>query len=385
MMQKKLDNDAFWYFIRNPSATESPTRIEHIFDLYQGGVKDPHNPYQTFTNFYENSYKKFMNNVPGGILSLWREIKETFLMLEEWYDNKELYHLIGFLIACGEPLQAIRELAKEAENRATFKNRLDEEIRNVLGRTHTPLDDLNYCENKHKPGIRNALLLFNILTINSAASDTRFPFDRYKKEKWDIEHVRSQTKEDLKGEELEKKIHDVLALLSGYNGEREKKDAVKSHAESFKNAAENSKDGESDLAARRRLCERILTLLNNEKRNDNSTENMREAYTEILKYYGEDEYPDDIDNIANLALLDAATNRGYKNAVFPVKRDTIIKKDMRGEFVPPCTRNLFLKYYSMGNVHVFSWSKTDADAYLKAMKTCLKNHLPKEKEQAHNG
>ena len=37
-------------------------------------------------------------------------------------------------------------------------------------------------------------MLFNIKTIvTSQKAEVRFPFDKYKKEKWDIEHVNSQT------------------------------------------------------------------------------------------------------------------------------------------------------------------------------------------------
>lgn len=43
-----------------------------------------------------------------------------------------------------------------------------------------------------------------------------------------------------------------------------------------------------------------------------------------------------------MTLLDEATNRSYKNAVFAVKRQSILNLDQAGIFVPLCTRNVFL-------------------------------------------
>ena len=81
-------------------------------------------------------------------------------------------------------------------------------------------------------------------------------------------------------------------------------------------------------------------------------------------------------------LLDAGTNRGYGNAIFPAKRRCIIGKDqgkqfiitdsldiseVKGKiaFIPPITKNVFLKYYNTSNANFKTWSKEDALAYKK--------------------
>ena len=91
----------------------------------------------------------------------------------------------------------------------------------------------------------------------------------------------------------------------------------------------------------------------------------------------ENEYPkeklsqQDKNKIWNFCLLNASTNRSYGNAIFPVKRQTIIEKDQGINkeqkddnqtdkkqtskknviaFVPPVTKNVFLKYYTKSNV-----------------------------------
>ena len=46
----------------------------------------------------------------------------------------------------------------------------------------------------------------------------------------------------------------------------------------------------------------------------------------IISYFNANVEDDDINDISNLTLLDSETNRGYKNAVFPVKRITMVAK-----------------------------------------------------------
>ena len=66
-----------------------------------------------------------------------------------------------------------------------------------------------------------------------------------------------------------------------------------------------------------------------------------------------------------MVLLDSGTNRSYKNAVFPSKRKTIIEKEKNGTFIPICTKNVFLKYYTTENPQMTYWdNEKDAKSYL---------------------
>ena len=72
---------------------------------------------------------------------------------------------------------------------------------------------------------------------------------------------------------------------------------------------------------------------------------------------------EDADEISNLALLDEKTNRSYKNAVFPLKRKYIIELDKTGGFVPICTKNAFLKYFSDYPPKISFWTQDDREKY----------------------
>lgn len=105
---------------------------------------------------------------------------------------------------------------------------------------------------------------------------------------------------------------------------------------------------------------------------------------------------DVIDNermhIWNLSLLDESTNKSYRNSIFCVKRSFIINKEQgkhchisdEGKvvidgkaiaFVPICTKQAFLKYYTEDANALLSWSRTDSVKYLNDITEKLKDFL----------
>ena len=50
--------------------------------------------------------------------------------------------------------------------------------------------------------------------------------------------------------------------------------------------------------------------------------------------------------LGNLALLQRDFNSKLNNAVFALKRERILELDEAGAYILPCTRNVFLKYYT---------------------------------------
>ena len=82
------------------------------------------------------------------------------------------------------------------------------------------------------------------------------------------------------------------------------------------------------------------------------------------------------------ALLSKDDNSALNNNIFPIKRDKIKELDEKGSFIPICTKNVFLKYYSKNVEQNVKWDKDDRLAYLEEIKETLKNYLPKFKRVA---
>ena len=71
-------------------------------------------------------------------------------------------------------------------------------------------------------------------------------------------------------------------------------------------------------------------------------------------------------------------NAALNNSVFEVKRRDIIEMDKKGNYIPICTRRVFLKYYNdkSSTQQYYFWGKEDRDNYLNEIKIVLEDYLP---------
>ena len=94
--------------------------------------------------------------------------------------------------------------------------------------------------------------------------------------------------------------------------------------------------------------------------------------------FGQEAVPD-VDGIDNLALLSGAINTALSNSTFAVKREELLARDRAGEYIPPCTGNVFLKYYTpTGDQQLHIWSSVDRQHYLAEMTRVLTPFLRDE-------
>lgn len=357
-IERTLQNDAFWYFIYNPdNPIKYDNRIEYIFDLMKGKSKDDE-VYYTFYEFQKDYIdSKKDKNSPPDIDRLWLKIKKYFLSFEEWYNDKKLYHLVGFLIDCGYSINKIKQESQE-RTKTSFKIWLKEEIRKQV---NCQIDDLSYGRKE----IRKILLLFNIQTILATENaDIRFPFFRYKYEDWDIEHIRSQTDKQIAGSNRLDWLIDVLEYFTGAR--------IYSTDEEIENQKQAIGELEDDEKA---IADELLKMVTADEIKE---EPFNQLYLKVSAHFKEDTDFGDKDSIGNLALLDSKTNRSYGNALFPIKRKIIIGNDMNGVFVPICTQNVFLKSYSKKLGEVMYWNQHDANDYVAAIKQTLIDYLPEQ-------
>lgn len=363
-IEKRLQEPSFWYFI-NDSGKSYPTRIEYVFDLMKGN-NGGNDPFYTFSQFQDDLY------VEGkSIDALWKEVKDYFLTFEDWYQDRELYHLIGFLVHSGFRVADLKDhqLAK-----SYFKQALRALIAEKLPKN---IDELTYEDNPKE--IRQLLLLFNIQTLLSTKNaDVRFPFDRFTHEQWDLEHIRSRSDRVPKGKERTKWLDELAHFLRNDPSART---FFLPKVESDTSLTLNPQHPQTATKAVQEVAEKQISQLLNEVESFQNDDFLGHSFDDFFESVNEKlhQQPVDwIDDLGNLALLDSSTNRSYKNALFPIKRARIIECDSHGVFVPICTKNAFLKYYSKAYTEFAHWNEADANDYVNAIKQVLADYLPEQ-------
>jgi hypothetical protein len=352
-IEKALQSDAFWYFLSNKPGT-GQNRIGFIFGLE---ARSEEKTTQVTSDAYGLFYifNERLKKTGAELEDEWLKVKKTFLMLEEWYEDRILYHMVGYLVSEDVPIDEIRSLS-QGSTKSAFEQRLRSKIYELaIGKRmpDTPnkqvlreevadrLTELSYGSNTKE--IKSLLLLFNLATLlQDRRSNLRFQFDSFKSESWDIEHIRSVA-DDKPERHPERRswLDNCLRYLNSQHAENELRERIEEF--SSLSQAEASHE-EFDL-----------------------------LYEELLQYFREAGEGEAEQGIANLTLLDEHTNRSYKNAVFAVKRQRILTLDQAGIFVPLCTRNVFMKCYNPQADNLLFWSAEDRDGYEEAIVSALVN------------
>lgn len=392
-----LQNDEFWLFLHK-NGYNRPTRIDFIFDLIckQNAMKLYKKKYETigtdgyrtFRYFYEyfkqgSSEQDTMQDSKQKtkIESCWYEVKKYFQTFQEWFNDLQLFHFVGFLVECKYTLTDLIKQWDEKKDKESFINYLKKEITKKI---KIP-DGKYFCDDNHieeslhfdshKDLIRKILLMHNIQTVinqNKQLKENddyqlpvfyKFPFHLFKKEVWNVEHIDSNTSNELT--ELKQQKEWLLAAWIVVVSEKLKED--------------------------------IRLFIQND-----SSVGFDDLHNRVLQEIGEGKEKEKLNDsermlIWNLALLDESTNKGYHNDIFTLKRKCLIGKDQgviidstikeeEGDikiemtkppasisFIPVCTKNAFLKYYTPVTNNLMDWDKTDATEYKKNILETLKD------------
>ena len=318
-IENQLRDDQLWYFFTKDE-NKYYNRIELIFELMVDDKDE--DDFSTFRYFS----KKFAKRDFELIDNVWREVKSYFMRVREWYKERDLYHKVGYLVHTDQ--KKVKDLIQMSSTltKSEFSSHIDKQIKEGL--ESVTLDNLQYGDRE----VKTVLLLYNVLTMLTSDSErSYFPFDLYCKQKWDIEHVTSIKEQVPEEKDRSKWLEDA----SHYIDETEKgAKALIKVVNSFKEKGEYHDNDKFVI-----LFEDIVAHFNSKVKDSN------------------------INDISNLTLLDSSTNRSYKNAVFPFKRKTIIDRDKNGVFIPICTKNVFLKYFSNYPPKISFWTDEDRDNY----------------------
>ena len=323
-----LQEESFWYFLCGDNNKSYFSRIELLLELYLEEKKSKHSdPLWVYFQIQNKLDKKEIT-----VKDMWSEIKHNFMILQEWYGNHKLYHYIGFLVTTGTSLQ---ELLGEY-TKYTKEDFLTYLIKKIGGGVRLDIESLSYGNNNNE--ITKILLLHNIQTIVSNEPYTRFPFNRYHTERWSLEHIHAQNSEELRTE-------------------KQWKEWLENHKAYLEEEIPNE------------IKKETFTIL------------AEQIYKNYYKKYGKTEQEVD-HSIRNLALLSSPDNASLSNSIFPIKRGVIIEKDKQGQFIPLCTKNIFLKYYNTDeNQQISFWGEPDKDSYYKDILSVLKEFSGVKNEQ----
>lgn len=380
-VEHTLQDDAFWCFLSNDTDKTS-TRIDRIFELYYGKFDARRNIFEIFKEESKGKYQKE-----------WNKIYDFFRRNVDLFNDPQAQGLTGFVYYYTESPPEIKEIFfdkinNELRNKKDIIEKLKENCRKRIKGEDIEkyIEELRYGD--HNKEIKEILLLAN---IGKATFDgNKFPFDKYKifknndkyeKINYDIEHISSQTENDLSNEK-EKFIY-LLSLLDAYPKEINRNNELK--IESLK---EKCDDDKIDVRAWQDLSElyKDYNIIKPEdadiKTSDLKTIKDKLNKNDICKKYIDD---DDIDTdaIGNLVLLDSKTNRSYKNKVFVLKKDCIFKSK---NFIPPLTMCAFMRVRvpdkNSKNVKISSyvsqdvkWNKSDCELNKNNIINSIKNLL----------
>jgi hypothetical protein len=248
----------------------------------------------------------------------------------------------------------IRE--SQGQTKSQFKAGLRAKITRRLAVTRDEIGGLQYDSDYDR--CLRALLLFNVETTRQALEKSfeRYPFHAHKGNSWSLEHIHAQNAE-------------------GLNKKRQWQEWLSEHAKALRSLRLPGSDVQVQATE---LAQEIAKSLE-----DVTKESFSRLSARVAEVFSQLGASDDVHGIDNLALLPSGANSALGNSVFEVKRQRILAMDRRGEFIPICTRRVFLKYYTdSGDQQLQFWSTKDREAYLAAMAETLAPYLKEPASEA---
>ncbi|MCM1141584.1 MAG: DUF262 domain-containing protein [Muribaculum sp.] len=378
-MEIWLENDRFWYAICPYDSDSEHPRIDFIFNLVANiSPKEYWATEESARLSFDYLYgKKHCLN------ETWNDIRNTFIRLKDLVSDSKTYHYMGYLVYHSSSSSRIRERQRQkykdtvwavSEVLKLYKQhgfaKCVEEMQDLI-RTKLNLD-------KELPGFdekaqcRRVFVLHNIETIlqrldalkeaklNTYSTENTFPFELLYSQDWDIEHIASQTENDLTSDKdreiwlsgLKSDYHDI------YKGLKNKIDDYW-----------NAKTKEARNSAFNELHKSAIVLIEKDMRDRGLT-----PISETEK-----------DKIWNLVLLDDHTNRSYHNSLMPRKRKIILyaadqgckEENIKVAYIPPCTLKVFEKSYNRDSqkLTTLDWIQNDAKAYEEDIRDKLKFYI----------
>ncbi|MGP4802150.1 GmrSD restriction endonuclease domain-containing protein [Agrobacterium cavarae] len=349
-IERDLRHPELWAFVSREDADAYPTRITLLLDTV--ALRYPAEDNRDFGG--HQSFESLRKHITSDPVRIWNEVVELHARVLGWFEDHDFYHRIGFLIAVKDRFAEIVALARN-KLADEFSDALVDRIRSKLNLDCTALGEIGYETAVSRDKSQRALLLMNVETVrHRSKSGERFPFAAHHAGEWSLEHIHAQNAEALTTEnEWSEWLDQHLKVLISL-----------------------PVSGELD-AKRNELIATLEAVTKPVKRP--VFETIAPVVFDFLSSGGANagaSSAGDVHDITNLALLQRGANSALSNSVFEVKRQMVLSKDKSGEYIPVCTRQVFLKYFGdEGARSAYFWGPSDRKAYFNAIEMMLRPYL----------
>ncbi|HJH69985.1 MAG TPA: DUF262 domain-containing protein [Bacteroidaceae bacterium] len=349
-MEEAFNDDRLWYMLQTDEPLYNGSRMDLLFNMVLNISRKTYEA-DPKAAFYEVYTEKKVD-----LSKFWKDCRAYFVRIMDLYKNPYTYHYMGYLTYT-EGNNKIDDWVK-AYKESGLKGCI-EQLKSKVRESISGLGDfekITYSDTS-KATLRKIFILHNIQTIlihyeaikkanlGLRFSYEQFPFELLYSQRWDIEHIASQTDNTLT---KQKDFKDWIASVKA------------DYPEIF--AQRPELNNEIDLFEK-----------------DSKIEMFKQIYNEIVSS-AEKNSPQNKDGLGNLVLLDSHTNRSYHNSLYKRKRKIILaasnidnqNNEYQVTYIPRCTLNVFLKTYNTGmDVNLVEWTQDDYNKYLGDIKEKL--------------
>ena len=348
-MEEAFNDDRLWYMLQTDEPLYNGSRMDLLFNMVLNINRKAYeaDPKAAFYKVYARR---------ADLSRFWKDCRAYFVRIMDLYKNPYTYHYIGYLTYTegNNKIDDWVKVYKESGLKGCIEQ-LKSKVRESISGLGD-LEKITYSDTS-KATLRKIFILHNIQTIlihyetikkanlGLRFSYEQFPFELLYSQRWDIEHIASQTENPLT------KIQDCKDWIASVRAD---------YSEIF--VQRPDLNNEIDLFEK-----------------DSKIEMFKQIYNEIVSS-AEKNSPQNKDGLGNLVLLDSHTNRSYHNSLYKRKRKIILaasniynqNNEYQLTYIPRCTLNVFLKTYNTGlDVKLGEWTQDDYDKYLGDLKEKL--------------
>lgn len=349
-MEEAFNDDRLWYMLQTDEPLYNGSRMDLLFNMVLNISRKTYEA-DPKAAFYEVYTEKKVD-----LSKFWKDCRAYFVRIMDLYKNPYTYHYMGYLTYTegNNKIDDWVKVYKESGLKGCIEQ-LKSKVRESISGLGD-LEKITYSDTS-KATLRKIFILHNIQTIlihyetikkanlGLRFSYEQFPFELLYSQRWDIEHIASQTENPLT------KIQDCKDWIASVRAD---------YSEIF--VQRPDLNNEIDLFEK-----------------DSKIEMFKQIYNEIVSS-AEKNSPQNKDGLGNLVLLDSHTNRSYHNSLYKRKRKIILaasnidnqNNEYQVTYIPRCTLNVFLKTYNTGmDVNLVEWTQDDYNKYLGDIKEKL--------------